>query len=59
MNDWTTNNALATPRVAESTVSVSEEIQPKPSQDTASLGLKDLANSFRLLADETRLRVLN
>jgi len=59
MNDWTTNNAIATPRVAESTVSISEDIQPKPSKGAASVGLKDLANSFRLLADETRLRVLN
>ena len=59
MNDWTTNNAIATPRVAESSVSISEEMQPKTSNDAPSIGLKDLANSFRLLADETRLRVLN
>lgn len=63
MNDWTTHNAIATPTVSESGASLTGEL-PKDNVSSAAEGLagpplKDLASSFRLLADETRLRVLS
>ena len=61
MNDWTTNNAMATQPLLNSKPSLSSNTpdQPEVGCETQQPALKDLASAFRLLADETRLRVLS
>lgn len=61
MNDWTTHNAMATQPLPDPKTPVAHKTKgaTQPASKPQQPALKDLASSFRLLADETRLRVLS